>query len=539
MKHNIFSIFNAKKVTGLYISPDTVDVVVLRSGLGGPKLIKFGQVYIYPKEKEEIMLSEAKIAPLSAKGDISTQESAEKKTSRDYIIEAIKKVFKENNIKPYNVVAAIASEEVMVRYFQMPKIPKQEWQAAVNFEAKRYIPFRMEDVVSDFQVISNPLTPNNMDVVFVAVKKDVIEEFIDIMGGAGIKPIVIEPAPFSLMRAFRAAEQIDTKINTAIVDINVNTVNIDILRNGVPYIIRHILLRGDISEEKTLEPIFERLLGEIKISLDFYEKQFPNEVIDKLIIYSTAPLENWHELVGKELQIPVEIGDPLRGIRIKNNVVSAKMAVCFGLALRGISEYFIDINLCKEKFIVYKKKELFLRMLFLEASAAVFLLILLKALSLKAITPLTNELNRTLSERTKIEINVKTDDLGELERTKNEMGTKKCLLECLISGRTYVTNRLIGFAELVPENIWLQEVKFEEKIDKKDVSKISRVLNIKGYCIIDGKISETDMVNNFLLKLKESAGVNKGMVKADIVSVKKININDRKVAGFEILFTGQ
>src|SRR3989338_6255649 len=376
ISNGIFSIFNPKKVVGLYVSQDTVDLVVLKSGLGGPKLIKFGQAYIYPKEAQH----RGEIIPEAQAGSVSVARddlSEKVKTKEEYIIKAIKKVFKENNVKPGDVVTAIQSEETMVRYFQMPKIPKQERSAAVNFEAKRYIPFRMEDVVSDFQVLPSKIVPNSMDVVFIAVKRDTIEQYLKMLDSAGLKPVAIESASFCLMRAFNAAQQIDTKVNTAIVDINIDTLNINILRNGVPYIIRDIPLAEAAHGDKSFEPIFEKILAEIKLSFDFYEKQFPSEVIDKIIIYSKLPLENWHEIVGRELQIPVEVGDPLRGIKVRSGVVPARAAICFGLALRGLAEPFIDINLCKEKILIYKKKELFLKMAFLEASLAVFLLIVL------------------------------------------------------------------------------------------------------------------------------------------------------------------
>ncbi|MEK6733260.1 MAG: hypothetical protein AABY55_06485, partial [Candidatus Omnitrophota bacterium] len=63
-------------------------------------------------------------------------------------------------------------------------------------------------------------------------------------------------------------------------------------------------------------------------------------------------------------------------------------------------------------------------------------------------------------------------------------------------------------------------------------------LNIKGYYIIDEKMGDKDVVNNFLGKLKDSNTINKGMSRADILSVKKIDINGKKVAGFEISFVG-
>jgi len=395
MDKNILSVFNPKKVVGLYVGQDTVDLVVLKSGIGGPKLIKFGQTPIYPKKDQY----GGEITPESHvdRVDAASQGSLPKKdkTKEEHIIEAIKKVFVENDVKPGNVITAIPSEETMVRYFQMPKIPKQERFAAINFEAKRYIPFRMEEVVSDFQVLPSKAVQNSMDVVFVAVKRNTLEQYLNILNAAGLKVLMMESAPFSLMRAFNAAQQIDAKANTAIVDINFDALNINILRNGVPYIIRDITLFEITPKDKSFEPVFEKILAEIKLSFDFYEKQFPSEVIDKIIIYSKVPLENWHEIVGKELQIPVEVGDPLRGIKVASGVVPARAAVCFGLALRGLTDPFIDINLCREQFLFYRRKEVFIKTIFLEASLAVFLLIILKVFALRAIMPLTNELDKT------------------------------------------------------------------------------------------------------------------------------------------------
>jgi len=541
LNKNMLSIFNPKKVIGLYVSQDTVDLVVLKSGLGGPKLIKFGQAYIYPKKDQHSgeIIPESQTASVSANAASSNDEISKKvKTKEEYIIEAIKKVLIENNIKPGDVITAIPSEEVMVRYFQMPKIPKQEREAAINFEAKRYIPFRMEEVVSDFQVLPSKSVQNSMDVVFVAVRKNTIEQYLNILNAAGLKPVIVEPAPFSLMRAFNAAQQIDTKVNTAIVEINLNVLNVNILRSGVPYIIRDIPLFEITAEDKSFEPVFEKILAEIKLSFDFYEKQFPSEVIDKIIIYSKLPLENWHEIVGKELQIPVEVGDPLRGIKVASDVVPARAAICFGLALRGLTEPFIDINLCKEKLLVYKKKELFLKVVFLEASLAVFLLIVFKVFTIRAAAPLTDELNKTLSERPKVEVNVKSDNMPDLEKIKNEMETRKDLLENLISSRTYLTPRLEDIVKIIPKDMWLAEVNFEEKIDKKNQAKITRYLSIKGYYIIDEKAGEKDIVNIFLSKLKNAIGVNNGMSRADIVSVKRIDMEGKNVSSFEISFTG-
>ena len=86
--------------------------------------------------------------------------------------------------------------------------------------------------------------------------------------------------------------------------------------------------------------------------------------------------------------------------------------------------------------------------------------------------------------------------------------------------------------------MWLSEMNFEEKIDKKDTSKITRFFNIKGYYIVDEKIGDKDIANVFLSALKETKGINNGMSRADIVSVKRMKINGIDVSSFEIFLKG-
>lgn len=157
---------------------------------------------------------------------------------------------------------------------------------------------------------------------------------------------------------------------------------------------------------------------------------------------------------------------------------------------------------------------------------------------MRTLAPLAHELDLTLSERPKVEVSIKKDSIEELESLKNRMASEKYLLESIIGKRTYSTSILVDLAELVPANIWLTEVNFEERLDKKDVSKVTRQLDIKGYCIIIGdKAKETDIINSFLVDLKHLKYITKNMRKADIVSVEKTEIEGQRAASFEILFS--
>jgi len=513
---------SAKTVTGLYIGDNSVECAVLKGTLKAPKLIKFGRTHIYPE---------------------GGPEKDKEKTSKDhYIVDAVRRVFKENNIKPLNVVFGLSSGDAMVRYFKMPKIPKNEWDSAVNFEAGRYIPLPMEQVTSDFQVFQASSSSEDMDVVFTAARENLIARFINLLGKAGVKPIIVEPAPFSLMRVFNASGQINASANTSIVNIDAKTVTIAILRKGMPYIVRDISLEEDTSLDKSLpKAAFEKIISDIKLSFDFYKKQFPSETIDKIIVDSVRPIENLHEIIEEELGITAEPGDPLKAIKTEEGMAPPMLSIAFGLALRGLSKSSLDLSLCAGGLLDYRQKEQFLKILYLEASVAVILLIILKVVCVKALGPLTSELNLTLSTRPKPrkEINIKTDSIGRLEKAGLDIEKKIDILENILSQRTYVTSRLDELARLTPDNLWLTELAFEEKLDVKDPLKMIRHLSINGYCVPDMHLSERDIVREFLADLEESTAINNGMKEAKIVSLEKDEFKGEKVASFKILFEGQ
>ncbi|MFH1783202.1 MAG: pilus assembly protein PilM [Candidatus Omnitrophota bacterium] len=515
----------SKKVVGLHIGVATIDIVVLKSSLQGPKLVTFGQTPIYPKELGSNQ------AQVEAEGDALISKSLKqrkesKKSKDDYIVEAIQRLIKELHIRPSNVACSISNEESMVRYFQMPKMPKHEWDSAVHFEAKRYIPFRIEDVSSDYQTIKSKTPSGNMEVLFVAVKESHVSRLISLLEKAGINPSIIEPASFSLLRAFNAAEQIDTSINTAIVSIDSSVASINILRKGIPYIIRDIAMEELKGDSQSSSLIYEKLLAEIKLSFDFYEKQFPSEIIDKVIIYSNVPLDNWHEVVGKELQVPVEIGDPFRSIKMKKGAVPPKLAVAFGLSLRGISEPFLDINLYKERQMSFKQKELVLRTILLECFIAIIVLLLLQFFSIKSLSPLLKELEDTISMRPKIAMDIGDKKLVELEELKDRLLGKKDEMEDILDTRVVLTEKLSSLADVIPTGAWLKKLVYKEKR-----------LSIKGNSLMEQGVSENVTANNLLVELEANSTIAKDIPKGSVVSVSKSRTHNQDIADFEILFT--
>ncbi|MFH1479620.1 MAG: pilus assembly protein PilM [Candidatus Omnitrophota bacterium] len=530
MIKNKISLLLQKKVIGLHIGQDTVGLVVLKNTLQGPKVVGYGQTNIYPDQKDGELSRESSLR-LQAK---------DHRIRDEYIIEAIQRLFKEQKMKPGNIVAAISNEDVMVRYFQMPKMPKHEWDSAIQFEAKRYIPFHMDEVAFDYQVMRGRISAANIEVLFIAVRENIISKFITLLEESGVTCSAIEPSSFSLLRALNEAGQIDSSINTALVNIERNMANIVVLRKGTPYIIRDIPLE-DVSSGQTEKNnlVFEKLLGEVKLSFDFYEKQFPSEIIDKIILHSTTPIQNWHEVLGKELQVPVEVGEPFRGIRVKDDEeIPSNLACAYGLALRAISDSFLGVNLYREKLISGRKQELYLRVAFVEVSIALILLMVLKFFCMKSVGPLRDELDRLVSERPKVALNSAGQAVPDgLEKLSKKLSDTKDMMEDILYNRESLTSKLSDIAEIIPSNIWLTDIAFREEKDNKGSIGVTKKLNIIGYCIIRSDISEKAVVDNFFSELKAKFARSKGLEEGKILSIDKVEMHNEKIAKFEMFFT--
>ena len=169
----------AQESIGIYLGRNFVDVVRLSGTLKKPKVVGSARVEIGPSGKSE--LSGA--------------------SPEDNILNAIEQAVKESGFKKGTVTTCVSGEAVMMRYFKMIRIPKAEWANAVSFEAKKYIPFDAKDVLTNYQILDEKSKDKDMRVIFVACKRSIILDQIELLNKVKLKISCIEVAPFSLVRA--------------------------------------------------------------------------------------------------------------------------------------------------------------------------------------------------------------------------------------------------------------------------------------------------------------------------------------------------
>lgn len=120
----------------------------------------------------------------------------------------IKTLFEEAGIKRRFVVTAVSNRLAITRNISVPKMTLQELDEAIKWEAERYIPFPINEVVLDYYVLDNPddiAEGGQLEVVIAAARLDFVTQQMEYLKQAGLDPVVIDIKPFALLRALRGS----------------------------------------------------------------------------------------------------------------------------------------------------------------------------------------------------------------------------------------------------------------------------------------------------------------------------------------------
>ena len=348
----MFGLGRRRDTVGLDIGASSVKAVQLNKGRGGAELVRLG---IVPLHQETIV-------------DGVIMDSGT-------VISAIQQIFTENQIKTKDVVVAVSGHSVIVKKIKVAKMTPQELEAAISFEAEQYVPYAIEDVNLDFQVLEgHDSNATEMDVLLVAVKKDIINDYLSIISTAGLNAVVVDVDAFALENAFEIAYEQDRAQVVGLVNLGAAVVNINILQGGMSEFTRDSALGGNrytesiqkmlgLSYEQAealklggevegrtfadaqpaIDMVNAELAGEIRRSFDFFRSSSHNDTIHRVVLSGgCARLPGLVEYLSENLEVPFEVANPLRTIKADPKkfdpeyleVIAPQLAVSVGLALR-------------------------------------------------------------------------------------------------------------------------------------------------------------------------------------------------------------
>lgn len=302
-------------------------------------------------------------------------------TSPEALKETIADVLRRSGIRTKRVATAVSGRAVIVRYISMMKMSDEELKSALRFEADKYIPFQVDEVVldcarlPDFSENVQPETDKEMKVLLVAVKQTLIDEHLQVVQSLGLTPTLIDVDTFALGNAFELNSLHSPRIEdeekvVALVDIGSVKTNINIIKNNISYFSREVYLAGNdfteaisrrfgtdpleadqlkIHPEGKEESIAESVLptlddlgNEIHLSFDYYENQYDREVDEVFISGGSARLSGLNACFERIFARPIHFWDPTENLEVTTDRVdiqamkncASQLAVPVGLASR-------------------------------------------------------------------------------------------------------------------------------------------------------------------------------------------------------------
>lgn len=506
-------------------------------------------VYFGPKEIEIVETKGKKLLnhsyiPQSA---ISAGELEEKVPVEARVIEIIallKDELRKSKIEAGEATISLSGRDLIIRNFEIPLLPHEELHSAINFEVKKYIPFRVEDLISDFQLKYDKPSHTNQ-VLFMGVKKDVLDKYISILSQLDLKITAIEYSAFSLSRCLKLAGLRDTGV-VGILGADLSQedeVNFTVLEDGFPLFSRDITLVGG-PEEFPGAPVteaganLEKLKTEIRISLDYYQRKFPQKSIKKMFLISNPDYRSDLETIMMDAALPMEFVDVARIIG-RPTKFSLSFLKSYSSSLSKTIKTNVKVNLLAARAKAIKKKEFKptlipvsllagLRLDFRCVFLGVMILIATFSLGLYRTQLLRKELNRITGMRTEVSTVGSQVSYEQLTAMESEYKTKLDALNNLVEKQLYFTELLDNLPRLLPRGVWFTNLSF----NRREEPKIELLL--EGWAFLSDGSKEFDAVNEFVTKLKQDPKFSKHLPAIGIDSLRREQISNQTATKFSI-----
>jgi type IV pilus assembly protein PilM len=184
------------------------------------------------------------------------------------VAEAIQGALAAAGVKVKQVVTAVGGRDVIIKKLQIERVKEQQARELMRWEAEQHVPFDMESVELDFQILDPEDEGPEMSVLLVAAKRDLIESKMRMLTDAGIHTAAVDVDAFALHNAFELNYPEAMRGMVGLINVGHEVTNINVLDDGVPILTRDITVgtrrfREDLQRERglTADQAEQLLLG--------------------------------------------------------------------------------------------------------------------------------------------------------------------------------------------------------------------------------------------------------------------------------------
>jgi len=350
----VFGLGKAKSVVGLDIGSSALKAVELKAAGKGFKVIAFATEPIPPDS-----IVDGAIIDGTA------------------VAEAIRRLFENKAFKSKEVAASLSGNAVIVKKITLPVMTEAELAESIYWEAEQYIPYDIQDVNLDYQIIdagTGADSKGTMEVLLVAAKKEKIADYTGVISQAGRTPVVVDVDAFALQNAYEMNYGLDPLAVVVLLNAGASAININILTGGQSLFTRDISIGGNAYTEAVqkelnlpseaaeqvkkgqpvdgasfdevrpvLHAVTENVLLEIQKTFDFFKATAASDRIDRIYLSGGASrVDGFAAALEERFGSPVELFNPFKKMAFEPGKLGVAdpdalvpiAAVAVGLALR-------------------------------------------------------------------------------------------------------------------------------------------------------------------------------------------------------------
>lgn len=422
---------------------------------------------------------------------------------RAQIASAIREMLGEMRIKEGDVNYAVAAQSVFARFVKLPAVEEEKIERIIAFEAQQNVPFPIDEVVWDYQLVGGG-TDEQIQVVLVAIKSDLLEDINAGVESTGLRTSIVDVATMSLYNAFRYNYS-DSAGCSLLVDIGARTTNLlfmepaKIFSRSVP--IGGSSVTAAISKEfgepfaaaefrkkrdgfvslggayvepedvdvarvsKIMRSTMTRLHAELMRSISHYRAQQQGNAPERVFLCGgSASMTYMREFFHEKLQLPIEFFNPLRNVAVADSAPVAEIShsahllgELVGLALRTATTCPMELNL--RPATVVKWQELEKRRPFFVVAAACFVLGLL---AWGAYYARAAQVTRRITERTQQKVDTMRAAEAKIDNLRKQIAAHDAVATPLIAAvndRSFWVELLEELNTRLPkEDVWIAEL---------------------------------------------------------------------------------
>ncbi|MBI3323526.1 MAG: hypothetical protein HYZ95_03575 [Candidatus Omnitrophica bacterium] len=513
--------------TGIYIGTENIDIVSLGGSFQRPRLLSFARAKL---PNQTAWRSQVRV-----EGQPSAEPAAPA-TTEEPMIACIQTLLAKLGLAAPQVQAGLPGESSVIRYFQMPAIPPHERKMAISFEAKKYLPFKLEELITDFQILTRHADPTIMRIMFFGIKRSSSFMYAELFRSCGVSALCLEPAPISLLRLLRSSGQLGREEVAVVLLLEQDTATINITRSDLLYLSRNVTIAAQAaSPEGPSDALLDALVNESRVSMDYYRRRFLGEPAVTRVLVFGQPLEQSRlDEFSKALDLPVQPGDPFGRVAAAQSVPIG-LAVATGLALRGLDRAR-GVNLLAPQH--RPQGQGLLKPLLIEAAACSALLALWYGLSVADLQSWKQKLSQLQTQQVQPAQVPSGAPVTELRELLGAREKDLQVLQSFAAATARPSALLAGLSRLLPEEAWLRYAFLRDAGKEEAKGTVSterrRVLRLVGNAFANDRDRELERINQFLATLRQDSLFSSAFSEFSLDSVQRNLFGEEEVTEFQL-----